>query len=36
VNESLHLASLTNLSHGFAIPVLIEDLINELKNQIEN
>jgi isochorismate hydrolase len=35
-NESLHLASLTNLSHGFAIPVLIEDLINELKNQIEN
>lgn len=29
-NNNLHLASLTNLSHGFAIPVLIEDLINKL------
>lgn len=35
-NENLHLASLINLSHGFAVPVLIEDLIEEIKNKIEN
>jgi bifunctional isochorismate lyase / aryl carrier protein len=28
-NENLHLASLINVSHGFAVPVLIEDLIND-------
>ncbi|RPI17781.1 MAG: isochorismatase family protein [Ignavibacteriae bacterium] len=31
-NENLHLASLTNLSHGFAIPVLTEDIIKEMKS----
>lgn len=30
-NEKFHLASLANLSHGFAVPVLTEDLIKVFK-----
>jgi bifunctional isochorismate lyase/aryl carrier protein len=30
-NEKFHLASLANLSHGFAVPVIIEDLIKVFK-----
>jgi isochorismate hydrolase len=30
-NEKFHLASIANLSHGFAVPALMEDLINEFK-----
>jgi len=30
-NEKFHLASIANLSHGFTVPVLIEDLINVFK-----
>jgi len=26
-NEQFHMASLINLSHGFAIPVLIDDIV---------
>lgn len=29
-NEQLHRASLLTLSHGFAIPVLIDDLVNQM------
>lgn len=32
-NEKFHLSSLTNLSHGFALPVLMEDLINMFKKE---
>ena len=32
-NEDFHWATLLNLSHGFAVPVLMEDLQNCLKNQ---
>lgn len=35
-NEKFHLASLANLSHGFAVPVLIEELIDKLKNNNES
>lgn len=31
-NEELHRASLLTLSHGFAIPVLIEELVNEMES----
>ncbi len=34
-NEKFHLASLANLSHGFAVPVVMEDLINKFKNNNE-
>ena len=33
-NEKFHLASLANLSHGFAVPVLIEDIIEMFGNKI--
>jgi isochorismate hydrolase len=31
-NEELHRASLLTLSHGFAIPVLIDELLQVMKN----
>ncbi len=33
-NEKFHLASLANLSHGFAVPVLIEEIIEMFGNKI--
>ncbi|HDD44696.1 MAG TPA: isochorismatase family protein, partial [Candidatus Desulfofervidus auxilii] len=32
-NRNFHLATLLNLSHGFAIPVLTQEIINFLKNE---
>lgn len=32
-NEDLHRASLLNLSHGFAVPVLVQDLLSRLEQQ---
>lgn len=32
-NEELHRASLLTLSHGFAIPVLVDELVNQLEVQ---
>ncbi|MDL1957319.1 MAG: isochorismatase family protein [Candidatus Desulfofervidus auxilii] len=32
-NRNFHLATLLNLSHGFAIPILTQEIINFLKNE---
>ena len=33
-NEELHRASLLTLSHGFVLPVLVEDLVSEINNNV--
>lgn len=35
-NEDFHMASLLNLSHGFAVPVTVEEIINHVKSNDEN
>jgi len=35
-NEDFHRATLLNLSHGFAVPVLVKDLLASMEKQSEN
>lgn len=35
-NEDFHMAALLNLSHGFAVPVTVGEIINQVKSDAEN